>query len=56
MDFKKLFNAETLVGRRNVAAATLGSIAAIVLYKKLTPSSKVAKSPTPVVTTNHNAS
>ena len=36
MDFKRTFNSTTMYGRRNVAAATLGSIATFILYKKMT--------------------
>jgi ATP synthase regulation len=42
MDFKKMFNSTTHVGRRNVSIATLGTIAAIITYKKLSPSPKVS--------------
>jgi len=41
MDFKKMFNSTTHVGRRNVSIATLGTIASIIMYKKLSSSSKV---------------
>ena len=41
MDFKRTFNSTTMYGRRNVALATLGSIATFIMYKKLTGSSKV---------------
>jgi hypothetical protein len=41
MDFKKMFNSTTYVGRRNVSIATLGTIASIIVYKKMTASSKV---------------
>lgn len=36
-----MFNAETIKGRRNVTLATLGTIASIYLYKKMTSSSKL---------------
>ena len=36
LDLKQMFNSTTHVGRRNVSIATLGSIAAIVIYKKMT--------------------
>ena len=42
MDFKKMFNSTTHVGRRNVSIATLGTIASIIVYKKMAGSSKVA--------------
>jgi hypothetical protein len=42
MDFKQMFNSTTYVGRRNVSIATLGTIAAIVVYKKMTSSSKTS--------------
>lgn len=40
MNFKKTFNSTTIYGRRNVALATLGSIASYIAYKKMTGSSK----------------
>lgn len=42
MDFKKMFNSSTYVGRRNVSIATFGTIAAIITYKKLTAAPKVS--------------
>ena len=42
MNFKKTFNSTTNYGRRNVALATLGSIASYLTYKKMTGSSKFA--------------
>jgi len=42
MDFKKTFNSTTMYGRRNVALATIGSIASYVMYKKMAGSSKFA--------------
>ena len=42
MDFKRTFNSTTAYGRRNVALATLGSIATFVMYKKMSGSSKVS--------------
>lgn len=40
MGFNRTFNSTTMYGRRNVAVATLGSIASFVMYKKLSGSSK----------------
>jgi len=34
MDFKRTFNSTTNYGRRNVAVATLGTVASFILYKK----------------------
>jgi hypothetical protein len=42
MDLKKLFNSTTYVGRHNVSIATLGTLAAIITYKKMSSSSKVS--------------
>jgi len=42
MDFKRTFNSTTHYGRRNVAIATLGSIATFIMYKKMTGSNKFA--------------
>lgn len=53
MDFQRTFNSTTYVGRRNVAAATLGTIATVVLYKKLTSSSK-SSAPFPVIKSTHS--
>ena len=41
MGFNRTFNSTTMYGRRNVAVATLGSIASFVMYKKLSGSPKV---------------
>ena len=41
MGFNRTFNSVTMYGRRNVAVATLGSIASFVVYKKFSGSSKV---------------
>jgi len=40
MGFNRTFNSTTMYGRRNVAVATLGSIASFVMYKKLSGSPK----------------
>jgi protein-arginine kinase len=37
MGFSKTFNSTTMYGRRNVALATLGSIASYITYKKMAP-------------------
>jgi acetaldehyde dehydrogenase (acetylating) len=47
MDFKKMFNSTTHVGRRNVSIATLGTIATIIVYKKMSSSAKVSASELP---------
>ena len=41
MDFKRTFNSTTFYGRRNVAVATLGTLASFIMYKKLSGSNKV---------------
>ena len=41
MGFNRTFNSTTMYGRRNVAVATIGSIASFVMYKKFSGSSKV---------------
>ena len=41
MGFNRTFNSTTMYGRRNVAVATIGSIASFVMYKKFAGSSKV---------------
>ena len=42
MDFKRTFNSTTMYGRRNVALATLGSVATFILYKKIAGSGKAS--------------
>ena len=44
LDLKQMFNSTTHVGRRNVSIATLGTIAAIITYKKMSSSAKVSAS------------
>ncbi len=34
--FTQYFNADTNIGRRNAAVATLGTVTAILVYKKMT--------------------
>ena len=41
MGFNRTFNSTTMYGRRNVAVATIGSIASFVMYKKFAGPSKV---------------
>ena len=42
MDFKRTFNSTTMYGRRNVALATLGSVATFILYKKIAGGGKAS--------------
>merc|ERR1712038_1213873 len=54
MDFKRTFNSTTHYGRRNVAIATLGSIATFIMYKKMAGSNKSDAPPFPNIQSTHS--